>query len=1158
MALLLPDATGMSVSTATRIAIGLFAFAAACSGDDPFALRPIYDQDTGRIVIEMNRSLESGERLHVQVRRGRFGTLDCAQLAKAIEPLPGSGARVDGPAVDPALTQPFYGPEWAENPTADMLASLANGTDSIVDVCLMNGSDVVMRLERDFFQAWDAGRKTGLGGKADDTSGEVKINSPLEYGTRCVAELGEIPFFEKLGDQSYTTYDCLESTAIPNTITKPDGTVESPDTGTVDQCDNPQYIYSLCEAGPRVASRINDRGTRWVLLCRKSQGGFASNQYNDIAMIGHNPFTGKTCFFQNALYSKTDGGKIPHPGDKDKSQDLWAGVHGGRGSGIQCASCHDADPFIHTPWIDGAVDANGRPIVPKMGFDPDLALGALDAPYSIVNLKGQGWNMPRSLISPEANACLKCHRMGDGRWTDSWLARLEGTDTTWNHLVTEKFRAAHYTYWMPPDVNFTSDAMWDASEYKKALDFIQGCNGGGSDCKWGEIPSQPGGETGGTGKLRNPVLLPDGELADQATRILGFSKHAPTATCAECHAPNEATLRGWQEHTVAAEAACLSATGGEPREDNQTNVTIARDEIKTYGPYVVTTGAHISVEMTGSGDADLYVKRGEPASPDVYDCRPFTNSSNESCTQMQFNAAGPATFYVAVKGFKEATMSLKVAWTEPGTATRPPKQVVDCLRLAPGDPNSIFTPGKAGIYAAASHLAWFQDTFKEAYPEADGNSTDTWAIEYGKFKNRVSMPKGNHPRFSQAEFDIVAEWFARGLPQLAANLPADTGPQSCSPSIGGAVSTHANQMATQGWGATNRSALMAMYGCTSNDPRQCLTALPQATQWQHAGKLRVLQELAFKTYYWMRSSPDGRFIANGSTGAGSVIGDLQTGKDIRVDAAYDPGFFPDNRAWMFQGTPIGAGFCQTSLLVGNPDEITFSEPQCSAVGTVGLYQHLGQGLGGGDYFTINSQFTSDNPLGAVTKDPTAAFSNNAEIKLTPMMFDGTNYVGKTPVTSGAPYEGDSVLSPSTKLVLSRFGNQDGQLGYVLRKVTATPNGGSYDVATTEIARYCTHGAKPSISFDERYFVTHHYVTPADYADLGFSSAEDPAFQALLAKGSSNIILVNMVTGARTRVTTMHAGQYALYPHFRSDGWIYFLVRDHDTGQEYAVASDAAL
>ncbi|MGE0872527.1 MAG: hypothetical protein AB7P03_28485 [Kofleriaceae bacterium] len=32
----------------------------------------------------------------------------------------------------------------------------------------------------------------------------------------------------------------------------------------------------------------------------------------------------------------------------------------------------------------------------------------------------------------------------------------------------------------------------------------------------------------------------------------------------------------------------------------------------------------------------------------------------------------------------------------------------------------------------------------------------------------------------------------------------------------------------------------------------------------------------------------------------------------------------------------------------------------------------------------------------------------------------------------------------------------------------------------------------------------------------------------------------------------------IYPHFRSDGWIYFLVRDELNGVEYVVASDAAL
>jgi Tol biopolymer transport system component len=114
------------------------------------------------------------------------------------------------------------------------------------------------------------------------------------------------------------------------------------------------------------------------------------------------------------------------------------------------------------------------------------------------------------------------------------------------------------------------------------------------------------------------------------------------------------------------------------------------------------------------------------------------------------------------------------------------------------------------------------------------------------------------------------------------------------------------------------------------------------------------------------------------------------------------------------------------------------------------------------------------------------------------------------------------------------------------------------VSTPEIARYCMKGAKPAISFDEKYFVVHHYIGPNDWQELGYSSATDANFQQLVAKGASNIYIVNIVTGAKARITNMKPGQYAIFPHWRSDGWIYFLVRDKNTNKEYAVASDAAL
>jgi hypothetical protein len=160
-----------------------------------------------------------------------------------------------------------------------------------------------------------------------------------------------------------------------------------------------------------------------------------------------------------------------------------------------------------------------------------------------------------------------------------------------------------------------------------------------------------------------------------------------------------------------------------------------------------------------------------------------------------------------------------------------------------------------------------------------------------------------------------------------------------------------------------------------------------------------------------------------------------------------------------------------------------------------------------------------------------------------------------------PFEGDSVLSPSAKLEITRVsGPGEHQIGYVLRKVNATQMQSSYTITTPEIARYCISGAKPAFSFDERWIVYHHDIsnTDADARELGFTGANDPGFADYKTKGASNLYLMDLATGVPVRITNVPAGDYALYPHFRSDGWIYAVIRDTNAGHEYMVASDAAL
>ena len=494
------------------------------------------------------------------------------------------------------------------------------------------------------------------------------------------------------------------------------------------------------------------------------------------------------------------------------------------------------------------------------------------------------------------------------------------------------------------------------------------------------------------------------------------------------------------------------------------------------------------------------------------------------------------------------------------------KKMIDCLRSKPSDPNSAYSTAKLGWYAAAAHLDWFAYVFNRAYG-ADGPA------RFAAFRSYVGMPKGPHTPFTQAQFDVVGEWFARGMPLIEQYLPDDPPPDDCTGAISPGVATHVAEMKTAGWSAVNQENHILMFGCNgAASPKDCLASLPRASTtsfgagWESlpGAHLRILKETSYGSSYWTRSSADGRFVAHGgssdvNSGFGATILDLQSNKIIPTNALYDPGFFPDNSAFIFQGS--GAVTCNQSVLTAGPTQLSLNEPGCSATDAIGLYQHVGASLGGGDYWVVDSQFVSDDGgFEPTLGDPEPSFTSDATVRLTPMVHTGNAYTPGNRLEFTAAYEGDTVISPSSRLLVSRLAGTSGkQRGYVLHKLVTTPApGGGYTIATPEIARYCVQGAKPSFSYDERFIVTHHYVTDADAVELGFTGANDPAFQVYREKGASNLYLVDLTTGVRKRITSMKAGQYALYPHFRSDGWIYFLVRTPGEQGERIVASDAAL
>ena len=82
-----------------------------------------------------------------------------------------------------------------------------------------------------------------------------------------------------------------------------------------------------------------------------------------------------------------------------------------------------------------------------------------------------------------------------------------------------------------------------------------------------------------------------------------------------------------------------------------------------YNPLTVLAGTTFNVNMTGTGDPDLYVNFGSAPTTNSYSCRPYLNGPNESCSVTV--PAGQSSAYIMVRGFANATYNLAINYTAP-------------------------------------------------------------------------------------------------------------------------------------------------------------------------------------------------------------------------------------------------------------------------------------------------------------------------------------------------------------------------------------------------------------------------------------------------------------------------------------------------------------
>ena len=137
---------------------------------------------------------------------------------------------------------------------------------------------------------------------------------------------------------------------------------------------------------------------------------------------------------------------------------------------------------------------------------------------------------------------------------------------------------------------------------------------------------------------KKPTATPD-----EIETILKTTTRSFPATCTSC---------GTGIVDAAAAVAAASGTGGgggTGATSTVNNISVARNSWKYY-TVVVPAGMSVLTVNTsgGTGDADLYVRRGSQPTTSSYDCRPYLNGNTESCT---FNNPVSATYHIGIRGY---------------------------------------------------------------------------------------------------------------------------------------------------------------------------------------------------------------------------------------------------------------------------------------------------------------------------------------------------------------------------------------------------------------------------------------------------------------------------------------------------------------------------
>lgn len=169
---------------------------------------------------------------------------------------------------------------------------------------------------------------------------------------------------------------------------------------------------------------------------------------------------------------------------------------------------------------------------------------------------------------------------------------------------------------------------------------------------------------------------------------------------------------GGKTHTTTVElninpAPAGGGSGGALTNGQSVSGSLAAGQQSNYKITVPSGSAQLLVNMTGSGDADLYVKYGSAPTLPNWDCRPYTSTANEQCL---INNPQAGDWFIMVNGYSSSstyTLSATYSGGGGGGGVLPAPHVTDVNpKTAPVGVDTVFTITGTGFQQGFSGNLW--------------------------------------------------------------------------------------------------------------------------------------------------------------------------------------------------------------------------------------------------------------------------------------------------------------------------------------------------------------------------------------------------------------------------------------------------------------------